>query len=55
MRILHVITRLIIDGARENEGRRRFAHQFRHETMTSQLRSLYERLLDGPSRNGSAH
>ena len=27
------------------EGRRRFAHQFRHETMTSELRSLYERLL----------
>lgn len=29
------------------EGRRRFADQFRHETMTRQLRSLYERLLDG--------
>lgn len=29
------------------EGRRRFANQFRHETMTDQLRSLYERLLDG--------
>ncbi|WP_165071800.1 glycosyltransferase family 4 protein [Paludisphaera rhizosphaerae] len=27
------------------EGRRRFADQFRHETMTAQLRSLYERLL----------
>ena len=27
------------------EGRRRLADQFRHETMTSQLRSLYERLL----------
>jgi glycosyltransferase involved in cell wall biosynthesis len=27
------------------EGRRRFAHQFRHETMTDQLRSLYEELL----------
>ncbi len=27
------------------EGRRRFADQFRHETMTRQLRSLYERLL----------
>ena len=27
------------------EGRRRFAHQFRHETMTDQLRALYERLL----------
>jgi len=31
------------------EGRRRFADQFRHETMTRQLRSLYERLLDLPS------
>jgi glycosyltransferase involved in cell wall biosynthesis len=29
------------------EGRRRFADRFRHETMTSQLRSLYERLLAG--------
>jgi glycosyltransferase involved in cell wall biosynthesis len=27
------------------EGRARFAHQFRHETMTAQLRSLYEKLL----------
>jgi glycosyltransferase involved in cell wall biosynthesis len=27
------------------EGRRRFATQFRHETMTDQLRSLYTRLL----------
>ncbi len=33
------------------EGRRRFADQFRHETMTRQLRSLYERLLSAdPSR-----
>jgi glycosyltransferase involved in cell wall biosynthesis len=29
------------------EGRYRFAHQFRHETMTAQLRSLYERVLAG--------
>ena len=28
------------------EGRRRFTEQFRHETMTDRLRSLYERLLD---------
>ncbi|WP_435010293.1 glycosyltransferase family 4 protein [Tundrisphaera lichenicola] len=27
------------------EGRSRFTHQFRYETMTEQLRSLYERLL----------
>jgi glycosyltransferase involved in cell wall biosynthesis len=32
------------------EGRRRFAEQFRHETMTDQLRSLYTRLLTGPSQ-----
>ena len=30
-----------------SEGRRRFADQFRHETMTRELRSLYERLLAG--------
>ncbi|MFI5454303.1 MAG: glycosyltransferase family 4 protein [Isosphaerales bacterium] len=35
------------------EGRRRFANQFRHETMTQQLRSLYERLLESnPPRGG---
>ncbi len=28
------------------EGRRRFADQFRHETMTTQLRSLYTNLLE---------
>jgi glycosyltransferase involved in cell wall biosynthesis len=32
------------------EGRRRFADQFRHETMTRDLRSLYERLLERPRR-----
>jgi glycosyltransferase involved in cell wall biosynthesis len=36
------------------EGRRRFAHQFRHETMTSQLRSLYQRLLDPAAAGGRA-
>lgn len=30
------------------EGRRRFEHQFRHETMTAELRSLYLRLLTRP-------
>ena len=35
-----------------SEGRRRFADQFRHETMTSQLRSLYQRLLDGRAPGG---
>lgn len=29
------------------EGRRRFAEVFRHEHMTAQLRSLYQRLLSG--------
>jgi glycosyltransferase involved in cell wall biosynthesis len=32
------------------EGRARFANQFRHETMTSELRSLYDRLLDRSSQ-----
>jgi glycosyltransferase involved in cell wall biosynthesis len=32
------------------EGRARFAHQFRQETMTAQLRSLYERLLARPGQ-----
>lgn len=30
-----------------HEGRRRFTDQFRHETMTARLRSLYSRLLAG--------
>jgi glycosyltransferase involved in cell wall biosynthesis len=34
------------------EGRRRFAHRFRHETMTEQLRSLYARLLGQPGDAG---
>jgi len=33
------------------EGRRRFADQFRHETMARELRSLYERLLQPHSAN----
>ncbi len=32
------------------EGRARFADRFRHETMTAQLRSLYERLLARPGQ-----
>ena len=42
-------------GLRERlgaEGRRRFADQFRHETMTAQLRSLYERILAGRPAGG---
>jgi hypothetical protein len=34
------------------EGRRRFAHQFRHETMTDQLRLLYVELLAARAANG---
>jgi glycosyltransferase involved in cell wall biosynthesis len=33
------------------EGRRRFADQFRHETMARELRSLYERLLEPHAAN----
>jgi glycosyltransferase involved in cell wall biosynthesis len=47
--LTQAVIRLAADPAlRERlgaEGRRRFADQFRHETMTAQLRSLYERLL----------
>jgi glycosyltransferase involved in cell wall biosynthesis len=50
------ILRLAADPALRNamgaEGRRRFADQFRHETMTSQLRSLYERLLRTAAERG---
>ncbi len=44
------VLRLAADPAHRDalgqEGRRQFAHQFRHETMTDQLRALYERLLN---------
>jgi glycosyltransferase involved in cell wall biosynthesis len=40
-------------SAMGREGRRRFANQFRHETMTSRLRALYERLLDPTSASAS--
>jgi glycosyltransferase involved in cell wall biosynthesis len=40
-------------AAMGQEGRLRFAGQFRHETMTRQLRSLYENLLESnPPRSG---
>ena len=46
------ILRLAADSelrqAMGREGRSRFSDQFRHETMTAQLRSLYERLLSRP-------
>lgn len=47
--LAQAITQLAADpGLRDrlgSEGQRRFAEVFRHETMTRQLRSLYERLL----------
>jgi glycosyltransferase involved in cell wall biosynthesis len=50
------ILRLAADPALRStmgaEGRLRFADQFRHETMTRQLRSLYERLLDATGSRG---
>jgi glycosyltransferase involved in cell wall biosynthesis len=36
------------------EGQRRFADRFRHETMTDQLRSLYEELLRSRGRSTSS-
>lgn len=39
-------------AAMGREGRLRFADQFRHETMTRQLRSLYERLLQERNPGG---
>jgi glycosyltransferase involved in cell wall biosynthesis len=44
--ILRLATDPRLREAMGAEGRQRFADQFRHETMTSQLHSLYERLLD---------
>jgi glycosyltransferase involved in cell wall biosynthesis len=43
--ILHLAADPALRDRMGAEGRRRFADQFRHETMTSQLHSLYERLL----------
>jgi glycosyltransferase involved in cell wall biosynthesis len=42
-------------AAMGREGRSRFADQFRHETMTRQLRSLYERVLERQSRSARGH
>lgn len=43
--ILRLATDPALRAALGSEGRRRFADQFRHETMTRQLRLLYERVL----------
>ncbi len=45
--ILQLATDSTLRDAMGREGRARFADRFRHETMTAQLRSLYERLLAG--------
>jgi glycosyltransferase involved in cell wall biosynthesis len=51
--ILHLAADPGLRNAMGAEGRRRFADQFRHETMTNELRSLYERLLNQvPVRGG---
>ncbi len=51
--ILHLAADPALRKAMGAEGRRRFADQFRHETMTNELHSLYERLLDQvPVRGG---
>jgi glycosyltransferase involved in cell wall biosynthesis len=46
--VLRLATDPALRASLGREGRRRFADQFRHETMTRQIRSLYERLLRGP-------
>jgi glycosyltransferase involved in cell wall biosynthesis len=38
-----------------SEGRRRFTDQFRHETMTAEIRALYERLLSERPRSNKGH
>jgi glycosyltransferase involved in cell wall biosynthesis len=50
--IVHLAAEPALRAAMGREGRRRFADQFRHETMTRQLRSLYVRLLQGPGASG---
>jgi glycosyltransferase involved in cell wall biosynthesis len=37
-----------------DEGRRRFTEQFRHQTMTAQIRRVYERVLAGERGFGGA-
>jgi glycosyltransferase involved in cell wall biosynthesis len=47
--ILDLASQPATRDAMGREGRRRFADQFRHETMARELRSLYERLLLEPN------
>jgi glycosyltransferase involved in cell wall biosynthesis len=50
--ILHLADDAALRARMGAEGRRRFADQFRHETMTRELRALYERLLQGGGADG---
>jgi glycosyltransferase involved in cell wall biosynthesis len=50
--ILYLASDAALRDRMGREGRRRFADQFRHETMTTQLRSLYQRLLAGRAGHG---
>jgi glycosyltransferase involved in cell wall biosynthesis len=50
--ILHLAADPTLRSEMGKEGRRRFADQFRDETMTRELRSLYERLLQGGALGG---
>ena len=49
--ILELAASPAMRAAMGQEGRRRFADQFRHETMARELRSLYERLLQAHAVN----
>jgi glycosyltransferase involved in cell wall biosynthesis len=52
--LVEPLHRLALDAALRQrlgqEGRRRFVDVFRHETMTRQIRTLYERVLSQPKR-----
>jgi len=48
--VLRLAAEPALRDAMGREGRLRFAHQFRHETMTERLRDLYTRLLGQPGR-----
>jgi glycosyltransferase involved in cell wall biosynthesis len=50
--ILHLAADPAMRAAMGEEGRRRFADQFRHQSMTRELRSLYQRLLQSPGACG---
>ena len=45
----------VLRSAMGREGRQRFTHQFRHETMTDQLRDLYGLLLQRADTAVASH